>query len=102
MNHWAIQPAFAVALILLLALAARRPAQRRFNPVRVGACAAYLGICSLRFPAVAAALPTGWAAAAIVWSAAVIAVCGYRPRNLPPILVDNPGGQPSTPAGTSI
>ncbi|GAA2590970.1 hypothetical protein GCM10010399_21620 [Dactylosporangium fulvum] len=78
-NHWAVQGAFAVALVIFTAVAALRPTLRRFNAVRVATCAVYLGICSLRFPTVAAALPTTWAVLAIGWGALVV-VCPFLDR----------------------
>jgi hypothetical protein len=86
-NHWAIQGAFAVALVLFTALAAVRPTLRRFNAVRVGICAAYLGVCSLRFSVAPAALPTLWAVLAICWGvllAAVAIVLGSRAEDPAP------------------
>jgi hypothetical protein len=83
-NHWAIQGALAVALVLFTVLAALRPSLRRFNAVRAGICAAYLGVCSLRFPDVAAALPTVWAVLAVVWGVALAAVSALPRRHLAP------------------
>ena len=79
-NHWAIQGALAVALVLFTVLAALRPALRRFNAVRVGICAAYLGVCSLRFPDVAAAQETVWAVLGIVWGVALVSVAAFPAR----------------------
>jgi hypothetical protein len=73
-NHWAIQGALAVTLVGFTVLAAVRPTLRRFNAVRVGVCAAYLGVCSLRFPGVAGGLAREWAALAIAWGVALLAV----------------------------
>ena len=83
-NHWAIQGALAVALVLFTVLAAMRAALRRFNAVRAGSCAAYLGICSLRFPDVAAALPTLWAVLAVLWGVALVAVSALPRRHEAP------------------
>lgn len=77
-NHWAIQGALAVALVLFAGLAALRPSLRRFNAVRVGICAVYFGLSSLRFPEVAAALPTVWAWLAIGWGVLIAAVAFLR------------------------
>jgi Prenyltransferase, beta subunit len=79
-NHWAIQGALAVALVGFTVLAAARPTLRRFNAVRVGVCAAYLGVCSLRFPEAAAGLSPTWAALAIAWGVALLAVAAVPGR----------------------
>ncbi|WP_156312954.1 hypothetical protein [Micromonospora sp. HK10] len=84
-NHWAVQGAFAMTLVGFAALAALRPSLRRFNAVRVGVCAAYFGICSLRFPESAAALSTSTAALAVAWGVAVLLVSA----------VDRPAGRPA-------
>lgn len=84
-NHWAIQGALAVALVGFTVLAAVRPTLSRFNAVRVGVSAAYLGVCSLRFPAVAGGLPRQWAALAIAWGVALLAVA---------VLARRPAGRP--------
>jgi len=73
-NHWVIQGALAVALVGFTVLAAVRPTLRRFTAVRVGVSAAYLGVCSLRFPGVAGGLALQWAALAIAWGVALLAV----------------------------
>ncbi|HEX6871242.1 MAG TPA: hypothetical protein VF163_09100 [Micromonosporaceae bacterium] len=71
-NHWAVQGALALSLILLSVTSIKRPPLRRFSAVRVGLAAAYLGLCSLRQPDAGAALPAMWSVAAIVWGAAVV------------------------------
>src|SRR5689334_14250581 len=79
-NHWSIQGALALTIVLGTVLAALRPSLRRFNAVRLGICAAYLGVCSLRFPGVPAALPTLWAVLSVAWGVALIAVSAFGRR----------------------
>lgn len=79
-DHWAIQGALGVALVGFAVLAAVRPTLRRFNAVRVGVSAAYLGVCSLRFPGVAGGLAPEWAVLAIAWGVALLAVSAAAGR----------------------
>ncbi|MBX6749232.1 MAG: hypothetical protein IRY85_06085 [Micromonosporaceae bacterium] len=89
-NHWAIQGALGVALVGFAILAATRPSLRRFNAVRVGLCAAYLGVCSLRFPEGAGGLSPAWSALAIAWGVALLVVATV-PRRPAGYLVGQPG-----------
>lgn len=73
-DHYAMQGALAVALVVLSALAAVWPRGRRHLGVAIGLAAGYLGLVSLTHPTFDAALGTPWSAPAIAWGVAVALV----------------------------
>jgi hypothetical protein len=70
-DHYAVQGALAVALVVLSLLAACWPRGRRHLGGIVGLAAGYLGLVSLAHPTYDAALGTAWSALAIAWGGAV-------------------------------
>jgi hypothetical protein len=70
-DHYAVQGALALALVVLGLLAAIWPRGRRYLGVSVGLCAGYLGVVSYAFPATWAGFDAGWSLLCVAWAAAV-------------------------------
>lgn len=73
LDHWPIQAALAVGVVLLGALATTRPRGWFLPTWCVGMCATWFGVASWRYPDVDASLGRPWGAAAIVWGLAFVA-----------------------------
>ena len=72
-DHYAVQGALGLALAVLPALAALRPALTPFVPVCAGIAAAYLGLVSVAWQDAAGGFGRAWSAAAVAWGLALIA-----------------------------
>jgi hypothetical protein len=70
-DHYSVQAALALALLVLAVLAALWPRGRRQVGTTTGVCALYLGVLSAAWSGYPGALPSGWAIAAIVWGVAL-------------------------------
>jgi hypothetical protein len=70
-DHYAVQGALALSLVVLALLAAIWPRGRRHLGVSVGLCAGYLGVVSYAFPATWAGFDAGWSVLCVAWAAAV-------------------------------
>ena len=70
-DHYAVQGALAVSLVVLALLAACWPRGRRYLGASVGLCAGYLGLVSLAFPATWAGFSPLWSVIAMTWGAAI-------------------------------
>ena len=73
-DHWPIQAALGVALVLIAALAATYHPGWVVRTWCVGLGAAWLGLISWIYPELAASLGEPWAVAACVWGLAFVAV----------------------------
>jgi hypothetical protein len=73
-DHYAVQGALGLALVLLPLLAAARASLRPLVSGCVGVVASYLGLVSLAWQDAAGGLSTEWSAAAIAWGLALLAV----------------------------
>jgi hypothetical protein len=82
-DHYAVQGALAVALVLLAGLAACWPRGRRHLGLGGGLVAGYLGLVSLTHPGYEAALGTPWSALAIAWGVVVAVLAVPAPRLQP-------------------
>ena len=71
-DHYAMQGALAVALVVLSVIAAVWPRGRRHLAVSVGLATGYLGLVSITHPTYDAALGSPWSALAVAWGVAVI------------------------------
>src|SRR6185312_5635322 len=72
-DHYSVQGALALALVLLPMSAARRADLRPFLPVCTSIAASYLGLVSLAWPDAVGGLGRAWSIAAIGWGLAVLA-----------------------------
>jgi hypothetical protein len=72
-DHYSVQGALALALVLLPMSAALRADLRPFLPVCTSIAASYLGLVSLAWPAAVGGLGRAWSIAAIGWGLAVLA-----------------------------
>ena len=80
-DHYSMQGALALALVLLSFLAALRPDVRPFTPLCGGVAACYLGLVSLAWQDAAGGFDRPWSAAAIAWGLGLVslpAVFGRR------------------------
>jgi hypothetical protein len=71
-NHWPIQAALPIALVLIAALAASYPPGWIVPTWCTGACAAWLAVISWFEPKLAASLGRGWALTAFAWAIAFV------------------------------
>jgi hypothetical protein len=78
--HWVETSFYAVAILLLGALAALRPAAYRLAARMAGVALAILGIGAILLPGFASALPAPWGWAALVGGIAFIAVAEMEAR----------------------
>jgi hypothetical protein len=79
-DHYAVQGALALALVVLPALAAGWPRGRRHLGVTAGLSAGYLGLVSLAFPDSWAGFSPVWSALCLAWGLAVAAIAVVPPR----------------------
>jgi len=67
MNHWAIQGALGLAIVLLASVVALWAPGRRFIGISTAAVAIYLGVSSYRFPDAAGAYGQTWSVLSVAW-----------------------------------
>jgi hypothetical protein len=72
-DHYSVQGALALALVLLPVSAALRADLRPFVAVCTSVTASYLGLVSLAWPDAAGALGWAWSVAALAWGLALVA-----------------------------
>jgi hypothetical protein len=72
-DHYSVQGALALALVVLPVSAAVRVRLRPFVPVCASVAASYLGAVSLAWPEAAGGLGRAWSIAAIAWGLALLA-----------------------------
>ena len=90
-DHYSVQGALALSLAVLPLLAAWRQDARPFIPVCAGAAAFYLGLVSLAWPSSPGGLGQAWAATAMVWGIALLAVAFSRyPRRARSVTLAEP------------
>jgi hypothetical protein len=77
-DHYSVQAALGMALVLLPAVASLWPTTRRLLGTSTALMAAYLGLVSLSRPDADAGFASGWSIALMVWSAAV-ALAAWMP-----------------------
>ena len=90
-DHYSVQAALALTLVLLPAIAGVWPSTRRLLGSSTALMAAYLGLVSLSWPGTDGGFAQGWSIAVMVWAAAV-GVCSW---------VDQPVGWRAHPASPS-
>ena len=73
-DHYAVQGALGLALAVLPALAALRPALIPLAPVCAGIAAAYLGLVSFAWEDAAGGFGRAWSAAAMAWGLCLVAL----------------------------
>ncbi|MFL5911762.1 MAG: hypothetical protein ACJ768_14455 [Gaiellaceae bacterium] len=71
-DHYSMQGALAVVLVLLSVTAALRPAISAFAPVCAGVAAFYLGLVCVAWSDTAGGLSTRWSIAAMAWGATLV------------------------------
>lgn len=71
-DHYSMQGAFALSLVLLSLLAALRSDVRPFTPVCAGVAASYLGLVSLAWQDAAGGFDRLWSIAAIAWGITLV------------------------------
>ncbi len=74
LNHWPIQAALAVGIVLVAALVATFPPGAVLAAWCVGVCATWFGAVSVIYPDLDASLGRVWGATAIAWGVAFVAV----------------------------
>lgn len=72
-DHYAVQGALGLALAVLPAVAALRPAATPFIPACVGIAAAYLGLVSFAWQDAAGGFGRAWSVAAMAWGLVLVA-----------------------------
>jgi hypothetical protein len=78
-DHYAVQGALALALVVLPLLAACWPRGRRHLGIAAGVAAAYLGLVSSTHPSYDAALGTVWSYLAIAWGVGIALLSALPP-----------------------
>ena len=73
-DHYSMQGALALSLVLLSFLAAVRSDVRPLTPLSAGVAASYLGLVSLAWQDAAGGFDRPWSAAAIAWGIALVLV----------------------------
>lgn len=81
--HWVETSFYAIAILLLGALAALRPAAFRLAAWMSGAALAILGLAALLLPGFASALPSPWGWAALAGGVVFVAVAEWESRRAP-------------------
>jgi hypothetical protein len=79
-DHYAVQGALALALVVLSLVAACWPRGRRYLGASVGLCAGYVGLVSFAFPATWAGLSPLWSVLAMTWGVAIAVLALAAPR----------------------
>jgi hypothetical protein len=74
LNHWPVQTALAVGIVLVAALVATFPPGSVLAAWCVGVCAVWFGVVSSIYPDVDGSLGRAWGAAAIAWGLAFVTV----------------------------
>ena len=83
-DHYSMQGALALVLVVLPLLAALRADLHPLVPVCTAAAASYLGLVSLAWPDAAGGLGRAWSIAAMAWGLALIAATfAHRIRAVP-------------------
>jgi len=83
-DHYSVQGALALALVVLPVSAALRVSLRPFVPVCAGIAAFYLGVVSLAWPEAAGGLGRAWSIAATAWGLVLlVATFSHRIRVVP-------------------
>ena len=83
-DHYSVQGALGLVLVVLPLLAALRADVQPFVPVCAGAAASYLGLVSLAWPDASGGFGRAWSIAAMVWGLALIAATfAHRIRAVP-------------------
>ncbi|WP_433334614.1 hypothetical protein [Dactylosporangium sp. CA-139066] len=77
-DHYAVQGALALGLVLLSATAAVWPRGRRFIGICAAVAAGYLGLVCFAWPGTTAGLPAVWAALGLAWGVVFAAVAVLR------------------------
>lgn len=80
LDHWPVQAALAIGIILVASLAATLPHGWVVPTWCVGVCAVWLGCGSLIYPDLDASLGRPWDAAAVAWGLAFIVVTHMAAR----------------------
>jgi hypothetical protein len=91
-DHYAMQGAFALVLVVLPLLAALRADLHPFVPICAGAAAFYLGLVSLAWPDAAGGLGRAWSIAAMAWGLALVAATVAHRIRSAPLDVGRPAG----------
>jgi hypothetical protein len=73
-NHYAVQGALALALVILAGLASEWPHLRRLTGTLIGLVAIYLGTVSLFWQGTLAGYDKGWSALTVAWGAGIAAL----------------------------
>jgi hypothetical protein len=79
-DHYAVQGALALALVVLSLVAACWPRGRRYLGTSVGLCAGYVGLVSFAFPVTWAGLSPLWSVLAMTWGGAIAVLAIAAPR----------------------
>jgi hypothetical protein len=95
-DHYAVQGAVGLALVVLSGLAAGRPRGRRFVGAGVGLVAAYLGLVCLAWPGTPGGLGPVWSVLSMAWGVAFGTLALVRGTAADALLVADaqPGGAP--------
>ena len=91
-DHYSVQGALALTLVVLPLLAAARADLHGFVSVCAGVAASYLGLVSLAWPDAAGGLGREWSIAAMVWGLALIAATLVRRIRAVPLDLNPPAG----------
>ncbi len=84
-DHYSVQGAVGLALVLLPLLAALRRDARPFVAVCAGIVAAYLGIVSYAWPDAAGGFSRAWSCGAIAWGLALVLAALAQSRSRPAV-----------------
>jgi hypothetical protein len=90
-DHYSVQAALGLALVLLALLAACWPRGRRQLTTYAGVCAFYLGVLSLGWSGFPGAMATGWAVGAIAWGLGLTGWAWLNSRPRTAFSADAPG-----------
>ena len=74
LDHWPVQAAFPLAVLLIAALAAGRPAGWRLPAWSAGAAAAWFAVVAWLEPHLVGSISRPWAAVTLLWAVAFVAV----------------------------
>jgi hypothetical protein len=90
-DHYSVQAAVGLLLVLLPVLAGCWPGTRRLLGTSAALIAGYLGLVSLSWPDADAGFATGWSIAAMVWAGALAIASWWPARTGGPDRVSRPG-----------